>query len=33
MNYEHLADLLLCGALVLLVLVYDHLFMQGRDRD
>jgi len=33
MNYEHLADLLLCGALVLLVLVYDQLFMQGRDRD
>ena len=33
MSYEHLADLLMCGAFVLLVIVYDQLYMQGRDRD
>ena len=33
MNYEHLADLLLCVALVLLVVCYDQLFMQGRGRE
>jgi hypothetical protein len=29
MSYEHLVDLLLGGALVLLVIAYDQLFMQG----
>ena len=33
MTPEQISDLILAGALVVLVLVYDQLFMQGRDRE
>ena len=33
MTPDQISDLLLAGALVVLVLVYDQLFMQGRDRE
>ena len=33
MTPEQIGDLLIAGALVVVVLVYDQLFMQGRDRE
>ena len=33
MTPEQISDLILAGALVVLVVIYDQLFMQGRDRD
>ena len=33
MTPEQISDLILAGALVVLVLVYDQLYMQGRDRE
>jgi len=33
MTPEQISDLILAGALVVLVLVYDQLFMRGSDRE
>jgi len=33
MTPEQISDLILAGALVVLVVIYDQLFMQGRDRE
>ena len=33
MTLDQISDLILAGALVVLVVIYDQLFMQGRDRD